>query len=100
MMMSNNMENVAPHVIKNVSRQVGMTWSKTSYLEVAKVVYFWHPFKRGPFCKFGKSFEFVCMGIFRCTAWCRKRWKGSALRLETFHQSDHNKPFFISIYST
>ena len=26
MMMSNNMENVAPHVIKNVSRQVTFWW--------------------------------------------------------------------------
>ena len=52
MMMSNNMENVAPHVIKNVSRQVGMTWSKTSYLEVAKVVYF---------LQVWKNFRYLCV---------------------------------------
>ena len=84
MMMSNNMENVAPHVIKNVSRQVGMTWSKTSYLEVAKVVYFWHPFKRGPFCKFGKTLDICVYGDIQVHSLVQEKMEGISIEVGNF----------------
>ena len=67
MMMSNNMENVAPHVIKNVSRQVTLWWIilPPTHLvpnEISSEAVF---------------LEFL---MFRCTAWCRRRWKELVLR--------------------